>query len=76
MNIYSHETSAHSVEFAGGWLFITEKQSGKEYPVRLINTRGQCVTRGQFSEAARKHGVDRACDTFKKLAARDTSWKN
>lgn len=76
MNLYFHETEAHEVEYASGWLLITEKSTGRISPVRLTNQRGQCVTRGQFDDAARKFGVDRACATFKKLSARDTTWKN
>jgi hypothetical protein len=65
----AQETEMHAIEYAGGWLFITEKETGRDFPVRLLNTRGQCVTRGQFQDAARKFGVDRTCATFKKLAA-------
>ena len=68
--MHTHETDTHAVEYAGGFLFITEKQTGKDYLVRLINQRGQCVTRGQFNDSADKYGVDRACETFKRLSAK------
>ena len=64
------ETDTHAIEYEGGWLFITEKETGRDYPVRLLNNRGQCITRGQFQDAASKFGIDRACATFKKLAAK------
>lgn len=68
--MFDYETETHAVEYAGGFLFITEKQTGKDYLVRLINQRGQCITRGQFNDSAAKFGIDRACETFKKLSAK------
>lgn len=63
------DTERHLAEYIGGFLFITERYGGAEYMVRLENERGQCITRGQFKDACRTHDPDRACDTFKKLAA-------
>lgn len=60
----------HVAEYVGGFLFITELETGKDYMVRLNNERGQCITRGQFKYAIRTHGFSRACATFKKLAAK------
>lgn len=65
------DTERHAAEYLGGWLFITEHETGAEYLTRLENERGQCITRGQFKDACRTHGPDRACDTFKKLAAKE-----
>ena len=61
----------HVAEYVGGFLFITELETGKDYMVRLNNERGQCITRGQFKDAIRTHGLARACATFKKLAAKE-----
>ena len=65
------QDETHLAEYVGGFLFITEKETGKDYMVRLNNERGQCVTRGQFKDAIRTHGFARACQTFKKLAAKE-----
>lgn len=64
------ETERHVAEYLGGWLFITERDTGRDHLVRLVNNRGQCITRGQFRDSVRTHGADRTCDVFKKLAAR------
>ena len=66
---YFIESATHCAEYLGGFLFITEKDTGKDYPVRLTNTRGQCITRGQFSGSCATHGFEKACEVFKKLAA-------
>jgi hypothetical protein len=34
----AQETEMHAIEYAGGWLFITEKETGRDFPVRLLNT--------------------------------------
>lgn len=60
----------HIAEYIGGFLFITDRKTGKDHMVKLTNTRGQCITRGQFRDAIRTHGFCRACQTFKKLAAK------
>ena len=67
MNILA-DTERHFAEYCGGFLFITERYGGKEYLVRLLNSRGQCVTRGQFLAGVKTHGADHTCDVFKKLA--------
>lgn len=64
------EDENHIAEYLGGFLFITEKATGRDHLVRLTNTRGQCITRGQFKDSIRTHGFARTCETFKKLAAR------
>lgn len=63
------ETNTHVAEYIGGYLFITNKSTGIDRLVRLENERGQCITRGQFKDACRTHGTDRAISTFLKLAA-------
>lgn len=64
------ETDDHIVTYEGGFLFITEKDTQKDYMVRLTNERGQCITRGQFRDSCRTHGFEKAISTFKKLAAK------
>lgn len=75
MQSFQYQTELHEVEYASGWLLITDRRTGRVSPVRLVSSAGKCITRGQFSEAARKFGIDRTCETFKKLAAKDTTWK-
>lgn len=67
------QDETHIAEYIGGFLFITEKESGKDHLVRLTNSRGNCITRGQFKDAIKTHGFARACETFKKLAANKES---
>ena len=69
MQDYKKESETHVAEYLGGFLFITERATGKDYMVRLTNRRGNCITRGQFDSACASHSFDRACETFKKLAA-------
>lgn len=61
------ENENFSAEYIGGLLFVTDKETGKETATGLRNTRGQCITRGQFADSVRTHGFDRACQTFIKL---------
>lgn len=67
------QDETHMAEYCGGFLFITEKASGRDFMVKLTNERGNCITRGQFKDAIRTHGFARACQTFKKLAANKES---
>jgi len=60
----------YSAEYTGGFLFITDRSSGADHIVRIINGRGQCVTRGQFRSSIKSHGFDRACETFCRLSAK------
>lgn len=64
-----HESPRYSAEFECGFLFVTDKESGSETMTRINNERGQNVTRGQFASSCKTHGFDRACETFRKLAA-------
>ena len=62
----------HIAEYIGGFLFITERATQRDYMVKLTNARGNCITRGQFKSAIASHGFARACATFKKLAAKES----
>lgn len=65
----TYTDSRYHVTYEGGFLFIEDFMNGMEYVARLENARGQCITRGQFSDSVRTHGLARACETFKRLAA-------
>lgn len=64
------ESNAYTAEFHSGWLLITENASAEVYPVQLLDTKtGRNITRRQFVEAVKGFGLDKACQTFRKLAA-------
>lgn len=65
----TYTDSRYHVTYEGGFLFIADSVECMEYVVRLENTRGQCITRGQFRDSVRTHGLARACETFMRLAA-------
>jgi len=67
MSDFIRQNATWRAEYLGGFLFIENRETGREYMTRLENARGQCVTRGQFDSAIRSHGLDRACATFCKL---------
>lgn len=65
----TYTDSRYRVTYEGGFLFIADSVARMEYVTRLENTRGQCITRGQFRDSVRTHGLARACETFKRLSA-------
>jgi len=64
------QTATHEVDYHAGYLVIAESDTQQSFVVQLTDNSGRNVTRKQFTSAARSHGIDRACSTFKKLAGR------
>lgn len=64
------ETFSHEVDFYAGLLVIAETETEQNFTVQLKDMNGRNITRKHFSDAAKRHGIDKACNTFKKLAGR------
>ena len=68
-----HINDNWEVDYYKGWLVITDLKTNSNYSVKLKDTwTKQNITRFQFKEAVEKYGLDRACETFKKLSP---EWK-
>ena len=68
------ESEKHTAEFWSGWLIITDNATRQTYPVQMHDrTTGRNITRKQFNDAVKSHGLDRACQTFRKLYARPST---
>jgi len=66
------ETNLHEIDYYKGWLVIYDKSLRKNYCVQLKDTTtNRNITRKQFKECCHKHGVDKTCNTFKKLYAKE-----
>lgn len=64
------ESEKHTAEFWSGWLIITDNSTRHTYPVQMHDrTTGRNTTRKQFNDAVKGYGLDRACQTFRKLYA-------
>lgn len=66
----NYQTDTYEAEYYKGWLVITIKAERRNECVQLTNGKGRNITRSQFKSAIKSHGVDRACQTFVKLAAK------
>lgn len=65
------ENENFEAEYYKGWLIVTDKATRKASPVQLIDSRTRRnITLNQFREGVKKFGLDRACQSFKKLEAR------
>ena len=68
------ESDNHTAEFYSGWLIITDNATRQTYPVQMRDTEtGRNITRKQFNDAVKGYGLDRACQTFRKLYARPST---
>lgn len=64
------ENQNYIAEYYKGWLIITDKASNKTSPVQLLSTEtGRNITKKQFNDSVKKFGLDKACESFQRLAA-------
>lgn len=64
------ENQNYMAEFYKGWLIITEKATNKPFLVQLMDSAtGRNITRKQFNDGVKMFGLDKACQSFKRLAA-------
>ena len=67
------ENENWEADYWKGVLVLTELETMNYYTVQLKDTwTKQNITRFQFKEAVEKYGLDKACETFKKLSP---EWK-
>ena len=64
------DSDKFETDYLGGILVITDKNLGTLHSVCLRDASGRNITRKQFISAVKSHGLDKACETFKKLAGK------
>tara|TARA_R100000951_G_scaffold94277_1_gene82974 strand:- start:4 stop:219 length:216 start_codon:yes stop_codon:yes gene_type:complete len=67
-NIWTTEN--HIVDYCAGFIVIEEVSTGRNFTAQLKSNTGRNITRAQFLNCVKSHGIDRACVTFKKLSGK------
>lgn len=64
------DSDKFETDYLSGVLVITDKNLGTLHSVCLRDASGRNITRNQFLSAVKSHGLDKACETFKKLSVK------
>ena len=67
---YMYDNRNWEADYWKGVLILTDLESMDYYSIQLKDTKtGHNITWRHFKECVEKYGLDRACETFKKLSA-------
>ena len=70
---YMYDNENWEADYWKGELILTELENNNYYTIKLKDTwTKQNITWFSFKECVEKYGLDRACETFKKLSP---EWK-
>ena len=70
---YMYDNKNWEADYWKGELILTELENHNYYTIKLKDTwTGQNITWFSFKECVEQYGLDRACETFKKLSP---EWK-